>query len=272
MENIKKSLTTRFKNFADKVADDNLFLLSSSVSYYSALGFAPFLLIILAVASLIGQDIQGEIISRMNLTFSPEVGEMVKIIFKNVNKGVNIGSLTGVLGITFLISTASVVFLQFRYAFDVIYGRSRIEITRSPKEIVIERIFAMVIVIATAFVLIISFSLNPMMKYFFGKQAKTLVLIINFFLYIVMFTGIHYFTPTIKPKVRLAIDTALLSTVFFILGNALMSVYLKRVAVHSVYGVAGTLLVFLIWTYYSSFTVFLSIEVSQYLKKIGKIH
>lgn len=277
MELIKKSFGSRVKYLSNKIIDDNLFLLASSVSYYSALGLAPFVLILLGVAAFLGQDIQGQIISQVSSTFSPEVGGMVKLIFDNVNEGVNVGSISGIIGLVVLLSTASLVFLQMRYSFDVIYGYYNADIKRSVWAILWERIVAMFVVVGGAVLLIFSFSLTAIAAYLFGHGmektffTRSIVLIINFLVYIILFSGIIYFTPSKRPGKREAFKTSLMSSTFFIIGNILLASYLKGVAADSVYGAAGSLLVFLVWSYYSSFTLFLSVEVFTYLKKIGKV-
>jgi membrane protein len=270
MELIHKSPGTRIKNLATKIYDDNLFLLSSSVSYYSALGLAPFFLIVLYVATFVGQSTQAKIVERANVVFSPEVGEMINLIFANAKEGINIGSVSGVIGALVLLFTASLVFLQFRYALDVIYGFWSPDVYKPVKTHLWERLFAMIAVVLGAALLLASFSITAFMDEIFGDY-KNFVLIANFFLYVTMFMGLHYFTPSKRPGKRQSFKMALLSSVFFMIGNVLLASYLKKVAADSVYGAAGTLLVFLIWTFYSSFTIFLSVEVFLYLRKIGRI-
>lgn len=270
MELIQKGPATRVKNLVTKIYDDNLFLLSSSVSYYSALGLAPFFLIVLYVATFVGESTQSRIVERAGIVFSPEVGDMIQLIFNNAKEGIDIGSVSGAIGAFVLLFTASLVFLQFRYAFDVIYGFWSTEVTKTFRSEVWERTFAMVAVVIGATLLIASFSLTAFMDEIFG-EFKSFVLIANFLLYVFMFMGLHYFTPSKRPRKKHAFKMAVLSSVFFMIGNVLLASYLKKVAADSVYGAAGTLLVFLVWTFYSSFTVFLSVEVFLYLRKIGRI-
>ncbi len=270
MELIRKGPATRVKNLATKIYDDNLFLLSSSVSYYSALGLAPFFLIVLYVATFVGESTQAKIVERAGIVFSPEVGEMIELIFTNAKEGISVGSVSGAIGAFVLLFTASLVFLQFRYAFDVIYGFWTPEIKKAVRTHLWERVFAMIAVVMGAALLIASFSLTAFMDEIFGEY-KNFVLIANFLLYVFMFMGLHYFTPSKRPGKRQAFKMALLSSVFFMIGNVLLASYLKKVAADSVYGAAGTLLVFLVWTFYSSFTIFLSVEVFLYLRKIGRI-
>lgn len=155
-----------------KITDDNLFLLSSSVSYYSALGLAPFLLILLGIASIVGHNAQEQIITHTSQNFSPQVGEMIGLIFENVNEGVDVGSISGIVGLIFLLFTASLVFLQFRYALDVIYGNLNRVVTKTNWEFVKERIVAMGFILGGAVLVILSFSLAQIADYVFGDGTR----------------------------------------------------------------------------------------------------
>lgn len=275
MELIRKSYKARLLDLLTKVTDDNLFLLASSISYYSALAIAPFLLILLGVVSVIGGDYQTKVLNLAG-EFSPELGTMVKIIFENVNEGVSFGSISGIIGIVILLFTASLVFIQMRYAFDVIYGYYNFNPKKSILEYFIERLFAMGFVIVTGIFLIASSTLPGVVRWFFGSNEQlflyqTGAFIINFFVYVTMFWAIHYITPSHRPKKRDALRMAIISAVFFIIGNILLGYYFRGVASSSIYGAAGSLLIFLIWTYYSSFTLFLSAELFLFFKKIRKI-
>ena len=86
MKIFKRTNVHRVKSILDKIEADNLFLLASSTSYYSALAIAPFLMILLGVASLVGSNIQDNIIQQATLTIAPEVGQMMELIFKNVKR------------------------------------------------------------------------------------------------------------------------------------------------------------------------------------------
>lgn len=275
----KKGLATRLNNIAGKVSHDNLFLFSSSISYYSALALAPFILIILWIASLIGQNVQQQIIDYAHESFSYAAAEMIEMVFRNINQGVNIGSISGPIGLFILLWTCSLVFIQFRRAFDVIYGHHVHHFEKSNKEVVLERLYAMFIVLAAALLLIVSLTVTGLFELYLrpapGETGfflyRVLVFLVNILIYLALFTLIHYLTPSRRPKKRNAVRISALSSLFFIIGNVLLAYYLKGFAVSSVYGATGTLLVFLVWAYYSTFTILASVELFQYLKSIGKV-
>ena len=223
-----------------------------------------------------GVGVQGKIVE-MASGFSPEVGKMIGLIFTNVNEGVNFGSISGIIGIVVLLSTASLVFLQMRYSFDVIYGYYNANASKTIWEVIKERIFAMLFVFMTGVFFVISTTLPGLVRYLIPRGTEEfflfqfLAVAVNILIYVMMFWGVHYFVPSRKPKAIEALKMATMTSGFFIVGNLLLASYLKGVAANSIYGAAGSLLVFLTWTYYTSFTMFLSVEVFLYLRKIGKI-
>ncbi len=60
---------------------------------------------------------------------------------------------------------------------------------------------------------------------------------------------------------------SVVTTAAFLIGNFLTGLYMKKVALDSLYGAAGALLIFLLWTFYSSLTLFLSVEFFEFFKK-----
>lgn len=259
-----------------KLLDDDLFLLSSSVSYYSALGLAPFLLIVLAFASLIGTDARAVIIQHARGTFSFEVSEIIRLAFVNADEGLKVNSLSGILGTILIFFLASLVFTRFRYSFDVIYGYRTEEFKRTTFQSFTDKLFAMFIVVCGAGLLVLSLALMTYVEILFGPGVKEpfvanlAVLIANFILYFTLFSLLHHFAPSVRPSLKDSFKMSSLSTVFFIIGNMLLTGYLKQVAAQSIYGAAGTLLIFLLWAFYSSFTIFLSAELFLFVREIKK--
>jgi membrane protein len=270
MELQKKGWTARIRDFGFKVFDDNLFLLSSSVAYYSAVALAPFLVIILAVAALLGGDVQARITTQA-FDFSPELGRMVAIIFQSLNAGAggasyDLGSTSGLVGVGVLLFTASFVFLQLRYGLDVVYGHHEARGPVSVCERVLEKLFAMLVVLVAGVFLIVSSSVPGVLRLLFPQRdLAATAFLANLAVNVLLFWGIHFLTPSVRPgKVR-ALGMATLSSFFFILGNGLLGVYFHTVATSSIYGAAGTLFVFLVWAYYSAFTLFLTVELFEFV-------
>ena len=267
------SLSSSFMRFFEKVKDfiflilkHNIFFHASAMSYYAALAIAPFLLILLQVGALLGNRLQSEIISQTYFVLGPEVGRIAEMVFSNVNQLINLASISGIIGVATLLFTASIVFLQMRFSLDSIYGYYDPDATKSFKEVVIERLFSMGVVIGGAVLFIISLFISNIVKYFAGAEMEESLLgqilsnLLSFIINLMLFTALYYFAPSRTPKIRSAVKIAAFTSVAFVFGKILMGLYFKNVAISSIYGAAGTLLVFLVWAYYSSFTLFLSLE------------
>lgn len=267
MKIIKKTKVNLIKHFFKKVHQDNLFLLSSSISYYSAVAIAPFLLILLGVAAFIGGDIQIRIF-KFAFQFSPELGKMIQLIFTNLSQEINFSSTSGFLGLILLFLTASLVFLQLRYAMDVIYENHEIRKLRSIWDSILEKIIAMLIIFFAGLFIILASSLPTFLSMVLPEFAfdKT-VYLLNFLIFLIMFWGIHFYSPTVRPSLKDSLIMAFLTSLFFVMGNFVLGFYFRVLATSSIYGAAGSILVFMIWSYYSSFTFYLSAEVYLFYKK-----
>lgn len=256
----------KIQDFILLIVKHNIFFHASAISYYAALAIAPFLLILLQVGALLGNRLQSELISQTYFVLGPEVGKITEMIFSNANEGISFASISGIIGGGTLLFTSSIVFIQLRFSLDNIYGYYDPDVSRSIIEIVKERLFSMVVVVFTAVLFFLSLFVSNIVKYVAGTDMEEGVwgqIVSNFLSFLInmmMFSAVYYFAPTRTPKLKSAVKMAVFTSVAFIFGKILMSLYFKNVAMSSVYGATGTLLVFLVWAYYSSFTMFLSVE------------
>lgn len=254
------------REFIFLILKHNIFFHASAISYYAALAIAPFLLILLQVGALLGTRVQSELITQTYFLLGPEVGKITEMVFTNANEGIDLATISGVIGIVILLFTASIVFLQLRFSLDTIYGDHDPDLSRGFFEVVKERIFSMGIVIGSAVLFIISLFISNIVKYFIGTDMDNLFLgqllthLLSFLINLIIFTALYYFTPTRTPDLMSALKPAVFTAVAFLFGKIIMGFYFKNIAINSVYGATGTLLVFLIWAYYSAFILFLSLE------------
>lgn len=268
----KKGLMHDLKTLLLRIDHHNLFLLSSSISYYAALGLAPLLLIILGIASLIGEDIRQQILSQVSM-IAPELKGTLELIFLNLKTQVDLGSISGLLGLGFLLFLASYLFVQLRYSLDLIYGDIDVHKPKSVLQMVKERGVLMIVVVLMCTLFALSLLISPLFDYvladnFSSENAKEVIqYILNFTILFLLFTGLYFVTPTKKKKLRDCAQMSVLTSAFFLLGNLLTGLYMKNFAMDSLYGAAGALLIFLLWTFYSSFALFMSVEVFEFLKR-----
>lgn len=266
-------LTKKINNFISRSHDfilliirNNIFFHSSAISYYTALAIAPFLLILLQIAALLGPELQDQLIAQTYYVLGPEAGTITEMIFNNAKEGIDLASISGLIGGSILLFTASVVFLQLRFSLDTIYGYHDPDVSRSFMEILKERIVSMGVVVVIALLFFLSLFVSNLIKYIAGPVTSegiwefVISNLISFIINIIMFTALYYFAPTRRPKTLSAFKVAIFTSIAFFFGKIVIGLYFNNVAINSVYGATGTLLVFLVWAYYSSFILFLSLE------------
>lgn len=268
----KKGLRHDLKAFLRRIDHHNLFLLSSSISYYAALSLAPLLLIVLSIASLIGDDMRQQLLSQISM-IAPELRGTLEMVFQNLKEQVDLGSISGLVGLGFLIFFSSYLFVQLRYSLDLIYGDIDVHRPKSVFEMLKARGMLMLVVMMMCGLFVASLLINPIFDYLFASRFanENYIKIVQFFLtfsvLFILFTGLYKVTPTKKKKFKSCAQMSLLTSGFFIVGNILTGAYMKNFAMDSLYGAAGALLIFLLWTFYSSLSLFVSVEVFEFLKR-----
>ena len=268
----KKGLIPNLHAFHKRISRHNLFLLSSSIAYYAALGLAPLLLILLGITSLIGEDLQLKILEQVAFV-APGASQTLQLIFDNLKNRVDVGSISGVIGLGFLLFLASFVFMQIRYSLDIIYGDYDHSKSMSFLQALKERGILMLVVMAMCLLFATSLVISPIFNFLLASRFENtdwrsfVQVLLNFSVLFILFTGLYFFTPTKKKKLSDCAQISFIATGAFLVGNVLTGLYMKNIALHSLYGAAGALLVFLLWTFYSSLALFLSVELFEFVKK-----
>jgi membrane protein len=93
--------------------------------------------------------------------------------------------------------------------------------------------------------------------------VRTLNILISIFVYFAVFATAYRYVPEVKVSYKRAIFGALITSILFVIGKELIGLYLGTTAIGSVYGAAGTLVVMLIWIYYSSLIIFAGAQLTM---------
>ena len=131
----------------------------------------------------------------------------------------------------------------------------------------------MLVVVAMCLLFASSLLINPIFEYVFSSRFASaewrgfVQVLLNFTILFTLFTGLYLFTPTKRKKMSDCAQMSLITSVAFLVGNMLTGLYMKTIAIDSLYGAAGALLIFLLWTYYSSMTLFMSVEIFEFIKR-----
>ena len=271
-------LTGTFKSFSN----DRAMKLSASLAYYTIFSIAPLLIMLISVTSLIyGKDaIEGEVFNGINEFVGNEAAMQIQDIIKRISISEN-SVLAVVIGTATLFVGATGVFMEIQDSLNMIW-RIRAKPKKGWLRMILNRLISFSMIVSLGFLLIVSLIINGIilalsskLSTYFPDITIMLVNLINVcvtFLVIASLFGIIFkFLPDVQiswKDVRMgAIATALL----FMLGRYLIGIYIAKVAPGSAYGAAGSLVVILVWIYYSSAILYFGAEFTKtYAEKYGR--
>jgi membrane protein len=247
--------------------EDKVPRLGAALAYYSVFSIGPLLMITIAVAALVfGREAaQGEVVREIKGTVGEPVALALQQLLANASDpGGGIGA--AVIGFVTLLFGASGVFVELHAALNTIW---KVE----PKPslgiwgIIQDRFLSFTMVLATGLLVLVSLVVATALSSLSSSQSKSLQgatyiwqsidLFVSTGVLTLLFAMIYRFLPDAKVAFQDVWIGALLAAVLFTVGKSLLGWYLGRVSVTSAYGAAGSLVVILLWVYYSS-QIFLS--------------
>jgi membrane protein len=257
-----KLLWEVLKEAASEWSSDKASRLAAALSYYTIFSIAPLLLISIAVAGFVfGREAAAnEIYLQLRGLFGDSGAQAIQAMVEAADK-TGTGVLATVLGLATLLFGASGAFGQLQDALNTIW-----EVKPKPgqgiKGIVRLRALSFSMVLVIAFMLLVSLVLSAALAAlgkFLGDALpipaavmQTANTILGFGIISLLFALIFKVLPDIRIAWRDVWIGAMFTALLFSIGRLLIGLYLGRSSVTSSYGAAGSLVVILLWVYYSS--------------------
>jgi membrane protein len=276
-----KGIIDFLKAVFEKWVADKAPKLAASLAFYTIFSLSPLLIIIISIGGLLfGADAaRGELVTEIEGLVGREGAEVVQTALKN-SADTQTGILSILISIVTLIIGSTIVFIELQDSLDMIWkvkpkpGRGLI------KGLVKDRLQSFALVVASGFLLLVSLiinaSINALSTYLQDKVdlpfdlMQIINLILSLAILFVLFGLIYKVLPDVHINWGDVWVGALVTAGLFTLGKYLISLYLGTNTLGSTYGAAGSLVIFLLWVYYSSMILFLGAEFTQvYANKYG---
>lgn len=263
---------------------DNAMKMSAALAYYTIFSLAPLLLIIIWLTGFFFGDkaIQGEVSDGLNEFVGQESAKLVQEFIQGVSLAGKSG-LAIIIGVGTLLAGSTKVFIEIQDSINTIWG-----VRAKPKKgwvkLLIDRVLSFSVIIGLGFLLIVSLAINIvidtlstiLIDYFPDTTVFFASLIngsISFIVIAVLFGVIFKFLPDAEIKWASVRSGALFTAVLFIIGKYLIGLYMEYTAPASAYGAAGSMIVILLWIYYTSAILYFGAEFTKVytIKKFGEI-
>ena len=260
-----------FKGFGD----DNGMKLSASLAYYTLFSIGPLLLLLLSLVSIFyGQEAtEGKVFYQLNGLLGADAAKQVQEIIKNISlSGQTNFSL--IVSIITLVIGATSIFIEIQDSLNMIW-----KIKAKPKkgwlQFLKNRLISSSLIISLGFLMLITLVVNGVIEamvgwlgnYFTGGISAVLLIVLNlivtFIVVTLLFAILFKFLPDAKIQWKHVRTGALFTAILFMIGRYLIGLYITYTATASTYGAAGSVIVILVWVYYSAVILYLGAEFTQ---------
>lgn len=281
-EFLKKIWKVVVATFSGFISDNGL-KLSASLAYYTVFSIAPLLILIISLISVfLGHD---AIENRIYPQIVAFVGRPAALQIQEIIKNLQLSGKTGIAvisGVITLIIGATSMFLEIQDSINIIW-RVKAKPKRGWVKMLKNRILSFSLIISLGFLMLVSMIINIIilaisnrLQHFLPGLTVWLFNGINLALAFVvistLFAIIFKFLPDVEIKWKDVRSGAIFTAILFMIGKYLIGLYIQYSAQSSTYGAAGSIIVILLWIYYTASILYIGAEFTQvYAEASGSV-
>ena len=279
-----KELPTLFKLSYQEWKDDHASRLAAALAYYTIFSLAPLLIIAIAIAALLWQHdaVQRAVLNQIGTLVGAQGQTFVAGLLNSASQPGQ-GILATIIGVITLLFGALGAFNELHNALNTIWDVEEEKVTglwNSIKKLIIQRFLSFAMILVIGFLLLVSLIISATLTGFgtwvgglFPFQ-EVILQIINLVISIgfitVLFALVFKFLPDAEIAWRDVWIGAFFTAILFSIGKTLIGLYLGSTAVATTFGGAGSLVILLLWLYYSAQILFFGAEFTQvYANRLG---
>lgn len=270
MKNLVLVLKDSFKGFSqDKVPK-----LGGSLAYFTIFSLGPMLLVVIFLAGLFlgRQAVEGSLYGQIHELVGPSAAQQVQELIKSASTSGGRGA-AAIVGIVTLLIGATSVFTEIQDSINTIW-HLKMKPDNAWRTLVKSRLLSFGIVAGVGFLLLVSLAASALMEGLGKKLTElipwmgvSLMYVLNYgftlFVAVALFAAIFRVLPAADMRWREVWPGAIVTAILFMLGKFLISFYISTSNVASTYGAAGSLVVLLLWVYYSSLILYFGAEFTR---------
>jgi membrane protein len=261
------------KETAVEWSDDDASRLAASLAFYTLLSLAPLLIIVVAIAGMaLGPEAaRGQIAAELGQLVGAQAAKGIEAVLASARSPAG-GAIGTIVGAMVLFFGASGVFGELQFALNHIW-----EVRAKPGRGILgevkDRFFSFTMVLGVAFLLLVSLVLSAALSAV-GRTFtnalpggellwQALNFAFSFCMITALFALIFKYVPDVEIRWSDVWAGAAMTALLFTIGKSLLGVYLGKASFNSSYGAAGSLVVLVVWVYYSAQILFLGAEFTQ---------
>jgi membrane protein len=259
-----KAMASLFRQAVEAWSEDYAPSMGAALAYYTLFSIAPLLLIVIGVAGLVfGDDAaRGEIFGQLRDLMGEEGAAAVERLLANASKPEG-GMIATVTGTAMLLLGAMTVFGELQNALDRIWRAPARKTASGWWNLVRSRLLSFGMILGIAFLLMVSLVISALLSAlgkFWGTifgggweaVAHGLDIAVSFAIVTLLFAVIYKLIPRVQVRWRDVWTGAAVTAALFAVGKFLIGLYIGKSSVASAFGAAGSVVVMMVWVYYSA--------------------
>jgi membrane protein len=253
--------------------DDDALRLGASLAYYTLFAIAPILVVATAVAGMVfgAEAVRGEIVGQLDQLVGRDGALAVQALLEGASQRRE-GVLATVLGSIAFVVAATGAFLELQGALNTIW-RVKANPRANLTAFLTDRLRSFGLVVAIGFLLMVSLAGTAALAALGGWLASrspsipilwnVVNVMVSILVTTALFTMLYRYLPDVRLRWRDVTTGAFVTAVLFTVGQQLIGLYLGQSSVASSYGAAGSVMILLLWVYYSCQILLLGAEFTR---------
>lgn len=276
-----KAIFKLVKQTASEWMDQNVQRLGAALAFYTVFAIAPLFVIVLAIAGLWfgAEAARHELFGQVSGLVGSDGGDAIQALVSAANKP-KTGAWATIIAVATLFAGATGVFVELQDALNSIWGVRRAP-GRGLRNFIKDRLLSFALVLGIGFLLLVSLIISAVLsalgKFMVGLLPAQETIwqginsVVSFGVITLLFAMIFKVLPDVKIAWRHVWIGAIITALLFGLGKFLVGLYLGRSSVASAYGAAGSLVIVLLWIYYSAQILLFGAKFTQvYSSRYGR--
>jgi membrane protein len=253
--------------------DDDAPRLGASLAYYTLFAIAPVLLVATAIAGMVfgAEAVRGEIVDQLDHLIGRDGAHAVQNLLEGASQRRG-GIVATVLGSIAFVVAATGAFLELQAALNTIW-RVKPNPGANLKAFLMDRLRSFGLVVAIGFLLLVSLAVTAALAALSGwlsRRSPSIPLVwsgvsvlVSLLVTTALFALLYRVLPDVHLHWRDVTTGAFVTAVLFAIGQQLIGLYLGQSTVASSYGAAGSIMILLLWVYYSCQILLLGAEFTR---------
>ncbi len=249
------------------------FTQSAALAFYTLFSLAPILIVVISVSGAVfgAENVRGRVVGEFQALMGREAAVAVQGLLEKASSSIR-GGLPGIFGLATILFGTTAVFIQLQTALNTVW-EVKPKQGHVFKTLLKKRLLSFGLVLAIGFLLLVSLALSAALTAF-GEYVRSRLaappalleavnVAFSFVLFSVLFALIYRILPDVDIPWGDVLVGSVATSALFSAGKWLIGLYIGHTSVASAYGAAGSVVVIVLWVYYTALIALLGAEFTR---------